>query len=357
MIALLRRIMRRVGRLGLSVAAFLTGLWAAAALIRSQLPEPVIAEVHPKIMHLRENPNRYGAAFLGTSRTYHQVIPEEFDAVAAASGLALTSFNAAADGMFPPEDAYFLDRVARGNPHFRWVFVELSPIRLRIDDAKRGTDRVIYWHDAARLRLLLWEAADEIRDLWRSGHFTLAQGWNIAAMAGERLDLFLRRECNLGRSDFLRWRLESAKPRPIQWEALGQRGDGFLEVPYPPLRGAPLQAYERLLAARRAKPAASTSGSAASQATLVQMLTRVRALGAEPVIIIPPTLTTPKMRPADFPGIVLDFAAPERFPELFRSENRLDPEHLNLAGAKIYTRLLAEEFARAAQRREQTQSR
>jgi hypothetical protein len=305
--------------------------------IHRLLPEPEIAAITPKLRHLRSSAGRYDTLFVGTSRTYHQVIPAEFDRIAGTK-----SFNGAVDGLFPPEDGYYLERIAGTGARFRYVILELNSIRLRIDEAKRGTERVVYWHDAPRLLLLLREAGG----LLGSEKLSLAQKWDTLQMALERVGLFARAQTNLGRAAFLRAHLQPIqKSRPFDTSALGQAGDGYLQVEYPPLSGAAKAGYERILAARLSQSAPATSGSVASQAAFQRLVQAARRIG-EPILLVPPTLPPRKFIPPATDLHLLDFADPARLPELFTPEQRLDAEHLNTDGAKIYTELLAKEFLR-----------
>jgi hypothetical protein len=336
------RMILRLGQLALSSLAFLGGLALACSGIHAFLPERPIVGIHPKLVHLSEGPSRYDTLFVGTSRTYHQVIPADFDAGTAGASLSTTSFNGAVDGLFPPEDAYYLERIGRTGARFRWVFLEVNPIRLRIDDAKRGTERIIYWHDARRLRLLLREAVEIIRQ--QSNRASWAQQWVVIKMAAERIEMFLRAQSNLGRGELLRPWLLRTKSVGVDRTVLGARGDGYLEIDYAPLPGAARQAYEAKFAAKIRQPGSTGIGTKASQDALADSIALIRKLGAEPVLVIPPTVEPRMLRLRDPDLKILDFSDPQRFPELFRAEHRMDAEHLNTAGARVYTKLLAQEF-------------
>jgi hypothetical protein len=328
-----------IGRATRNLIAFVLVLCATCAGIHRLLPEPNIDGITPKLEHLRNSAGRYDTLFIGTSRTYHQLIPAEFDRIAGTK-----TFNAAVDGLFPPEDSYYLERIVETGAHFRYVFLELNALRLRIDDAKRGTERVVYWHDAPQLALLLRET----RALLTSATLSPTQKWDILQMGAERLGLFARAQANLGRGTLLRTHLQPVqKLHPPDVSALGQDGDGYLRVDYPALCGAACTSYERTLAARLANPAPTTYGSPATQAALQRLVQSARKLG-EPILLIPPTLPPRKFIPSTSELRRLDFADPAQYPELFKPEHRLDAEHLNTAGSVIYTKMLAEEFTRAA---------
>ena len=50
--------------------------------------------------------------------------------------------------------------------------------------------------------------------------------------------------------------------------------------------------------------------------------------------------------------IVLDFCDLEKFPELYEHRYRLDTDHLNTAGAEVFTRIFTETWAAEVKRRQ-----
>ncbi len=142
-----------------NVAAFGGSLLLSCLGIHRTLPIPEIPEVQAKLTYLKDHIDDYDTLFLGTSRIYRHVIPKLFDGLTTEREIPTKSFNAAADGMRPPEDSYVFDQILGYRPkHVRWVFLELWWLRLSIDDQKRQTNRLVYWHDAERLGLLFQEA-------------------------------------------------------------------------------------------------------------------------------------------------------------------------------------------------------
>ncbi len=49
--------------------------------------------------------------------------------------------------------------------------------------------------------------------------------------------------------------------------------------------------------------------------------------------------------------LVLDFSDMDRFPELYEKSHRLDTDHLNTAGAQVFTRLFVKTWAEAVHHR------
>ena len=122
-----------------------------AALTR--LVAPVPAGASERADWLREHGGgSFDTIFVGSSRTFHQIVPSIFDGEMAELGVPVRSFNLGTPGMKPPEDAYVMGRALRGRKApLRFLVVECNPIHLDIQPEQRGTTRAVYWHDVPRL--------------------------------------------------------------------------------------------------------------------------------------------------------------------------------------------------------------
>lgn len=337
--------------LGVLFAGAYCGTCWLAGLV---LPFPAIPEVSEKRAHLRAEGDQYDAIFLGSSRVELQIVPAVFDRRMAELGSPLRSFNAGISAMTPPEDAFFFDEIARA-PHrrLRWVFIELGPVRLESDHWRGGSERMAYWHDAERTSIL-WRAfaAD-----WRKVQKHLAsknqrrQPWaarlsdRLAPLSSLRghLALFLRREIHLGRGAALAAQLVTVGPHPPLAAVADQGWVGMDDSMAEKNRAE----YERTHVARLKTPQQPKAGNPAGAFALRRLVEKVTALGATPVLLIPPTTgSTHFDAPPDLRAscLILDFSDVHAYPELFRLEHRLDVEHLNSAAAPLYSRLLAEGF-------------
>jgi hypothetical protein len=349
----------RIVRLLLGSLAFTLAFVAACMVIRRAFPFPQIPNVHAKYTHFTEHANDYNTLFIGTSRINYQVIPAEFDQLTKAAGVPTESFNAAVAAMRPPEDAYFLDQLLAARPQrLRWVFVELGWIRASISDDQIGTVRAQYWHDWPRL-WLIWQSVTQLKPsekkrtpkrVWREVREPLAEFPQHAM-------LFLREMTNLGRGDILTRQLLYP---PIDWRPtlpnyLGPDLAGWVETSRGEAMTPENQAmFEKERADRLAEPAKPDFGDPVSQRALDEMIAKIERSGATPVIVIPPI--TSKKTFAVTPErarrtMVLDFNDLQRYPELYENKHRIDTHHLNTAGAKVFTRLLAERFIEEAKAR------
>ncbi len=348
-------------RSALCLATFVIGLCGMCWGIREALPFPDITLVKPKLDHLAAHHDDYDTLFLGSSRIYYQIIPALFDQLAAEHGLPTRSFNAAIAGMRPPEDAFYFDYILRHPPkHLRWVFIELASVRTGVDPDRIGTMRAIYWHDLARMWLIFQRALSSPRPLPRKHTWIKAIEAQIEPFGDfvDHLPLFIRNQTNLGGGSIFTSRLIYAAQRPPlpPRATLGPDLAGWIPTGRPEvMTGDELADFEKALAARRVAPPYRDLGDSISQMAIETMIAKIEKLGATPVLVVPPTTNKRNFYPAperEKKTIVLDFCDLEKFPELYENRYRLDTDHLNTEGARVFTRIFVETWAEEVKRRE-----
>lgn len=342
----------RTGRRALQNAAvFALALLATFWTLAAVLPLPAVPVIEPKIKYFRQHRDSFDTLFIGSSRVYHQILPSLFDESSAQFGLRTRSFNAGADAMRPPEDAFVLDQLLKVRPRrLRWVFIEAGGLRLTVESDKRNTIRAVYWHDWERTLLVCRLGWREFDDEY-SRTVLLRRIPEPLGDVLEHLALFVESASNLGEGGaILRKSLDWKKAR-VPSPALGERLDGFRPTSRPEeITLEDRVAFERNAAERRRLPAVRDEADEFSQEALERMLQSVRDVGATPVLIIPPTTAKknffprPETRP--YP-LVLDFSDVTQYPELYEPQHRLDTAHLNVAGGKLFTRRLVEKWAQA----------
>ncbi len=336
-----------------NAAAFSIFLALTGLLINRSLPIPSIPTVQAKLERIKEAPDKYNTLFIGSSRIYRQIAPHLFDQLAADRGLATISFNAGVDGMRAPEDGFFFDQILKLHPKgLRWIFVELNELRLPVNRRQRGSSRAVYWHDWPRMVLLFREALAARKSTSPSGIYRELQ-LPIGDFR-EHLGLFVQNMSNLGESAPLMEALFHPHRRRIYRAPLGAEEDGFLEVPNwhgmsPQTRVIYERALEGRLRNQRVTP--SDFGSAPSQDALWGMIDKIEALGATPILLIAPTTAPKNFAPKPRNGrspLVFDFSNLDEYADLYEEQYRMDGEHLNTAGAEIFTRHICARFAQLA---------
>lgn len=341
----------RALRIAFIAISFLFGFCLASWLIRINLPLPKVPAVQAKLEYLRSHVNEYDTLFLGSSRIYHQIIPSQFDELMAEQGMPTHSFNCGVDGMRPPEDAYVFDQILSYGPKkLRWVVLELSSLRMPVDRDKKGTIRAVYWHDWERFLLLARRAflvdtkkrklADRLNKL-REPLADLADHWR----------LFVQNTSNIGRGELLTHYLKKKHAESVYWIPIGERNDGFTITGRPEtILEENRIPFEHELAMRRETPAMRDEGDPVSQLALRRMVEKIRKIGATPILVIPPTTSKKNFVPAPELGadlIVLDFSDVEKYAALYENRHRLDTDHVNTAGAEVFTELLVDAFTAA----------
>lgn len=343
---------------GLACVLMFAGTFSGSCWLAARgLPFPDVPEVTEKRAHLRAHGDDYDALFLGSSRVELQIIPAIFDRRLAELGFPLRSFNAGVSAMCPPEDAFFFDEIARGpRRRLRWVFIEVDVLRLRAERARAESGRVVYWHDAPRMRLMWrcflaeWQRSEK-KLAGKKGRkrpwFERLEG-RLRLLGGlrENVSAFLENRVNLGRVAVLANRVAQAGPELRATPDLSAAHAGWVRHAGP-MKDADRADYEQTYADRLTTPQAPAPANFAGDEALRQLVKKVTAIGATPVLLISPTTRRTQFQPPDDlrrSCLLLDFSDVRAFPDLFRPEHRLDVEHLNEWGAPIYSRLLAEQF-------------
>lgn len=330
---------------GVSLA--LVSFLVSSFLLHNSLPEAHVDGFSEKLSFLREHGAGIDTLFIGSSRIYRGISPQVFDEEMARLGRPTRSFNFGLDAMMLPESAYVLERVlALKLPHLRWVFLELDDLHLKPWEAHRQTQRLRYWHDWERTSSLLRKSADTaVSEKWKKH---LGRAWELRAFIQLHLQEFMRQTSNVGAGlTLIEQKLSSAATPPQEKElVLGPSGDGFA-----PVRGTMTAKLRSSYLEAIGQHGRATTGHPVdpyAETVLQNCAARIRRYGASPIFLVPPAFPFQADRftfAQPVPGPVLAFANTAAFPELYRVEARADADHLNSQGARVFTRLLAEEFA------------
>ena len=313
---------------------FLAALIACCLAIASVTPLPESLGHYAKYVHFRQHAARYDTIFVGSSRFYHQLIPQQFDAEIASRGGETTSFNLANDALWPPESFYWLRSIlALRPPHLKWVIIELMDINTNLEDRTSATERTSYWHDWQHTRIALREIAESPR--------TSEQKWSLGI---QHAQLGVQQMTGIGRgAELLRRRTAPPKKsKPSVWH----HAEGWLPEPDQQMTGKQLDEYLWTVGTLKngIPPSPITP---VYRDALADIIGEIRQLGAEPIFVITPTINPLE----NFTGVpagatVLAFNDPQKYPTLFEPDRHFDKWHLNAKGAAEFTAALATECAR-----------
>ena len=312
---------------------------AACLFFHALLPAPAVNEVTSKLRFFAAHKDEFDTVFLGTSRFHYQVSPEIFDETTRAGGFATHTFNFGIDGMHPPESFYVIEQFLKLNPRrLHWVFLEFEDTQLKWTTAKRGTRRVVYWHDWKRTALALQKSLNQEG---RSPLFRqIARVWPARESLILHLGLYLQRFGNVGTaSDLLGVRSEDDVAE------LGRRRDGYRAS------GGPMPAAQaRDFAEKLAREVSHKQPGFVdpyAEAAYRDCARRIREAGALPIFVVTPVLSQSPLyfrNPPEPPGPIFAFNDAETFPQFYDPGTRLDESHLTRVSAEAFTRLLAERF-------------
>lgn len=336
-----------------SILIFFAALIGTGLVLSEIRPFAAVPALKEKFAWFATHADDYDTLFIGTSRIYRGIQPAVFDEATAAAGVPTHSFNLGIDAMSPPEDAYVLERIANLRPkHLRWVFIETGPTRPGVGYGGEDNVRSLHWHDTTRTvlacRSVLAPPGRERR--WSALLFGSAEERRPLALAGSHVWLWLTRTLNAGRGALLLEAYLQPAPRARLSAVLGRGRDGFMPAgDGKPMPDAERADYERRFAERAAKGSRISFLDRDAQCSLDLMLTRLRALGARPVLLVPPFLHEARQYPKPgCPAPVLDYGEIEKWPALFELDHRVDRSHLNPAGADLFTRAVAADFIELA---------
>jgi hypothetical protein len=317
---------------------FLLALVGTCELLGRFLPA-VDPDIAAQCRYFAERKDKFDTIFIGSSRIRFHIDPKQFDAETAKLGAPTHSLNLAYQGMWPPESYYYLRQLLAARPrHLRWVFIEMIDYRFGQIEHIGISKRMMVWHDWKHTgmvgrRILESSEPADIKTVWL---------WRHA-------QCFLQRAADPGRgADWLRERYFPSKK--MEESPMMKRG-GFDPKPKVEWNEATREEFAKALQEFEQAPGLRVRPGLATAVS--EVIAEVRAAGAEPILVLPPsTRLEEKLTDGLPPGVnVWAFNKPSEYPKLYLPELLHDPGHLNEDGAREFTRLLAERFAELTQKR------
>jgi hypothetical protein len=332
---------RDIFHVALGIGAFVASCLAVHAL----MPEPEITGVSSKLRYYNAHKDEFDTVFIGTSRIYHQISPEIFDRTMAENGVPTRSFNLGVSGMHPPESFLLLERFLKLKPtKLKWVFIEFEEVQASWDPERRGTQRLFYWHNWRLTSMAVRKTIDPTGgDPWPK---VLSRTWKARNIVALHLKLFLQNLANVGGVSDLNDVFSVARhPDAITYE-LGPKHDGY-RAAGEPMPAGQVRDYTSSFAKamEQNQPQVIDPYAEAEYRNTAQVL---RGLGATPVFLVPPSFSQNPLRFRDNappPGAIIAFNDARAHPEFYDPAVRFDKGHLSRAGAEMFSRTFAMEFA------------
>jgi hypothetical protein len=326
----------------ISVAACLAAFMGTCLALHSVLPPPDVRDVTPKLRFFAAHKDEFDTIFVGSSHIHYGISPVAFDEALERAGIPNRSFNFGADAMYPPERFHVLEQILAMKPR------KLKRLFLEMDDIEEThgmpddqiSQRAVYWHDWKRTQIILRKILDtDVDEPWRRKLRALRRGRETIAA---HLALLARNVCNVGRAFDLSESFDEDDDGP-DWE-LGPKLDGYVPLATT-ISGDKAMAFENELARERSLRLEDVVLDRYAAEAYRHYARQIHAAGATPVFLVTPV--HPQF-PSKFPGLtpclLLAYNDPVRYPDLYRSDARMDENHLNPTGADKFTRLVAEDF-------------
>jgi hypothetical protein len=339
----------------LTTAGFLKGVLATSLVVlgfcsanavanrfleqRDELRLPLGSSEREKLAEYGAHADEYDAVFIGTSHILRGVDPRVFDQRMAELEQPLRSYNFGLNGMGFLEQLHLVKWIlAQRSRRLRFLFIEPTErdavMRIESADAHKVnlfTMRSVYWHG-------LEESILGVRATWSSPRRVA----NKIELTRLHLLHLAHRMVNVGVGVNL-----------VNLYLLGSRGEA-LEAGFAPRdpEGAEWEQVEGQ--PHREGPAREPP--AQVTAIMVELVERARSAGVRPVLLIPPTPQPsalsrfldahPDAQQWKAPADLLHYSS-VTFPEIHADQNAYfyDEGHMNLRGAALFTRRLADDFA------------
>jgi len=343
----------------INLVLFVGAFYGARTFVAAQWPWQPGGSMADKLAAYEESAADYNTIAVGSSRVFRQVDPTTFDARMAELGYGTGTFNLGVAGMTAIETRDYLRRIMAVAPDgLEFVIIAPETLEARLRDGNVDAIRTVAWHDTTNTRIALrtvWSSDDALSDKADYAYNHLAAYVTNLSGTGQFLaEVALR-------------------PDPASVQSVGLRGDGWLSLDDFEAVGS--NAVKRNLANRQRRleqaigpdgfprvverlttAAAGADGQLPSLGELeadylADLVSIVRAAGAEPIFLVPPggdDYSSGWLRRAATDGVIpvlLDFGDPRLYPDLFTYDAWFDQNHLDKEASIRFSGYLADEIA------------
>jgi hypothetical protein len=312
--------------------------------LRHQAPVPDMNVLSPKLTAYQAHADAYDTVFIGTSRTFYHVVPDEVEAAVETAGCQRPNiFNFGVFGLTGAEQDWLVDQVleaGKGTLH-TVVIEDPLPEARALDNATN--ERARFFHGPSEYGSTVKSIASfpesAPKKVFRFGIFSAGAAYDLSGV-GRAAALFFP---------------APEKPAPFK---LDMGFDGFEILgshPTPDIdarRKDFLEHPDKFDAAMARYGAASDENVAARAIYLEDRLRRIQSLGLNAALFISPDPEeldrTPRVGvelariAPDLP--VLNFNRPDAYPELFERGLWFDHSHYGEAGARALSRVVGTEL-------------
>lgn len=331
-----------LGKLCLHLVVAAAGAISALRLLHELDSIPFWSWGRSKICEIVAHGDEYDVVFAGSSRIHNGFVPADFDSRMAELGVRTHSFNFGLSGLQGHDVVPRIDwLLAHRSPSLRVLVVELQSWDQRpwVDD---------WMTDQAVESRVVSDLGERLRSIWLDDQSVMEKLHLVGTTMAHTLVNVLRIGQGPRILDTLIANAIGVAPPgtwPVEDAGFRPAGTGRTQEGDSPFRADPARAAEMLVVKERVEQSGNLHACFNLHAFLA-MHNRITAAGIVPVYVRMPmhgvdTISgRVKEIAAEFP--VIDFGVPKEQPELFVHALWDDPGHFNSAGARLFSRLLAE---------------
>lgn len=333
----------------IAIAIIVIGSLLISNFTYSEFPSghPIIAT---KFNYFAEHKQEYNVIFLGSSRTYRQIIPSLFDQSMGEKGYKIKSFNFGIPSLYLPEAHFYLQRILELKPNnVKWIFVEYID-RITVVPEHKHTEREKYWHTPKQTFLLS-------QAVWNSSSNLL----NKLEIIYRHLSVSVHRMFRTGKGvkliDVIIHGNRLSQKTNIERSLLGDLYDGYFPLDDEKsdnMKQRRVKFLDNLDQYNIAVESLSLERKNYQPSKIkpsyfpLWIAQKIEFFQANPIFIVPPSRSFRKdlidMKQNEYISTLFDFNDPINYPDLYKTDYRFDKGHLNEKGAKIYTELIANKF-------------
>ena len=315
---------------------------ATSAWLHRWNPLPESYYVRSKLRYFAEHRDDYDAILVGSSNLVRSFIPALLDEELRSHGHDWKTFNMAIPAMSHFEADFYLDKILELKPaRLKWVLLELSAFQPELND-NEFTQRTARWHEWPQTLAVSRVALGEDQP-W-------LERWSLV---GRHLALAAANLANLGQGPAMidsLWQLREPDELAEHWASQ----QGFVTLGNPQGISPRLRPHLKQFEQRRNSLAEKNRGQSRYRDQQLEcvrsQMEAIQAAGARTIHVLGPGLNgRPKQYNALVDGHVptlIGLNQPDLYPRLYQPVHRFDPTHLNLRGAVLATKILANELSR-----------
>jgi hypothetical protein len=312
--------------------------------LRKATPMPDLLVLSPKLKAYQDAPEKYDTVFVGTSRTFYHIVPDEVERGAADAGCPdWNVYNLGVFGLTGAEEDWMVDQVlAAGGDTLKRIVIE-DPLPNARELSEVTTDRARYFNDPALLPAQIEAITSYPESLpkrvFRAGMQALGMGFDLSGV---------------GRGAAIAFP-PGVTPDPMTFDLSkdGFEALGSILTPEIEARRKDFEDHPERYAEELARYGAHSDEDVTARAAyLAERLDRLTARGLNAALYISPDLPeldrTPRTGEAvkALPGNykVLNFNRPDVYPDLFDRDLWFDFSHFGETGARKLSYQVGSEY-------------